>query len=414
MQTKDSASEMRLAPPGRAGNRLRNLAAVCLTAFAIGFVVHFAYITFQLSAPEYQDRSAPNDVSVFWAAAKMALEGSPVDAFDVEKLDQARNLPDWVPARARQMAWSYPPQFHALILPLGLMSFNLAWVLFAMLGVGAFWIGLRQLIPERTVTLIAVASPAVLMCSIQGQNSLLVAALLAGFLACLRDGKYVIAGVLLGLLTIKPQFGPLLPLVLIACGCWRAIGWGIATSVVIMVLTLAWVGPDYWSAFYHGLSESIDRVAQGWLPRELMITWYAFAIGVGFPHDWAYGLQLAVFAGLAILVTWVWRRPGVPFPVRAAVLTFAIPLASPYAYYYDLVLPMIGIALILNARLVRGYAMGFTLALLWAVATMGHVVMKMGVDFAFAVLTAPVLTAALVMTVRTLRAIPVAPRSPAR
>ena len=46
-------------------NRLRNLAVVSLTAFVIGFVVHFVYISFQLSTPEYQGRSAPNDISVF-------------------------------------------------------------------------------------------------------------------------------------------------------------------------------------------------------------------------------------------------------------------------------------------------------------------------------------------------------------
>ena len=221
----------------------------------------------------------------------------------------------------------------------------------------------------------------------------------------------MIAGVILGLLTIKPQFGLLLPLVLIACGCWRVISWEIVTTVVIVILTLVWVGPEYWSTFYHGLAESSDRVAQGWLPRELMITWYAFAIGVGLSHEWGTGLQWAVLVGLALLLAWVWRRHGTPFPVKAAALTFAIPLASPYAYYYDLVIPMIGIALILNTGLVRGYTIGISLALLWAVPTAGHLVMKMGVDFGFAVITAPILSAALITI---LLANPVAAHSPIR
>ena len=135
MQTKDSATQMRPpARPGRGGNRLRNLAAVCLTAFAIGFVGYFSYVTYQLTRAETPGQSTPNDISVFWAAARIALDGPPADAFDLAKLEAARNLPAWVPESGRRMAWSYPPQFHALILPLGLMSFNLAWVVFALAG----------------------------------------------------------------------------------------------------------------------------------------------------------------------------------------------------------------------------------------------------------------------------------------
>ena len=85
-------------------NRLRNLAAVCLTFFVIGFVGFFSLVTYQIAARDMAGQSAPNGISVFWAAAWIALEGPPVAAFDVETLDRARNLPSWVPERGRQMA----------------------------------------------------------------------------------------------------------------------------------------------------------------------------------------------------------------------------------------------------------------------------------------------------------------------
>lgn len=398
MQTKDSTTQMRPpARPGRGGNRLRNLAAVCLTAFAIGFVGYFSYVTYQLTRAETPGQSTPNDISVFWAAARIALDGPPADAFDLAKLEAARNLPAWVPESGRRMAWSYPPQFHALILPLGLMSFNLAWVVFALAGVAAFWIGLGRLVPGTVIPIIAVASPAVLMCAIQGQSSLLVAALLAGFLACLGRGRQVLAGVLLGLLTIKPQFGPLLPLVLIACGAWRVIGWAVVTSLVILVLTLAWAGPGYWVAFFEGISDSADRLEAGWLPRYLMINWYAFGIATGLANGPAHALQLGVTAAIAAAVFWAWRRPQAPFALKAAVLTLAIPLASPYAYFYDLVLPMIGVALMLGLRRPRDYLGAATLAMLWASPTLGHFGREFGIDQAFALLTPPILSAALLL-----------------
>ncbi len=400
MQTKDSATEMRLAMPGREGNRLRNLAVVCPIAFALCFVGYFAFVTLYLAQSKIPDQTWPNDISVFWAAARIAIEGSPIDAFDLEKLEQARNLPAYMPAAERQMAWSYPPHFLALILPLGLMSFNLAWVVFALVGIGAFWFGLKWLVPGNSIPIIVCASPAVLMCAFQGQNSLLVAALLAGFLACLRDRRDVPTGVLLAFLTIKPQFGPLLPLVLIACGAWRVIGWAAAVGLIILALTLAWVGAGYWGAFFEGLSATVDQVEAGWLPRHLMINWYAFAIGAGLPNGWAYGLQIAVTAVLAVAMIWVWRQPQAPFPVKAAALTFAIPLASPYAYFYDLVLPMIGVALMLTVLRPRDYLGAAMLAAVWASPTLGHFGRVFVIDQAFALITPPILTASLFLLLR--------------
>ena len=377
-------------------NRLRNLAAVSLAAFVIGFVGFFTYAAYLGSQFETPGHSVRNDLSVFWAAARIALESSPIDAFDVERLNQARNLPASVSPAARQMAWSYPPQFHALILPLGLMPFLVAWVVFGVVSTVAFWIGLRRLVPGRSIAIIAAASPAALMCVFNGQSSLLVAALLAGFLACLRDRRDVSAGVLLAGLTIKPQFGPLLPLVLIVGGNWRVIGWAVAASLVIVLLTLAWAGPGYWGAFFDGLGDVARWVETGWLPRHLMINWYAFGIGAGLSHSWASYLQVGVTAALVAAVIWAWQAE-VPFPLKAAMLTIAIPLASPYAYYYDLVLPMIGVALMLSVLRPGDYFGAAMLAALWALPTLGLFGRELGVYDAFALISAPVLTMSLAL-----------------
>ena len=78
-------------------------------------------------------------------------------------------------------------------------------------------------------------------------------------------------------------------------------------------------------------------------------------------------------------------------------LTLAIPLASPYAYFYDLVLPMIGVALMLGLRRPRDYLGAATLAMLWASPTLGHFGREFGIDQAFALLTPPILSAALLL-----------------
>lgn len=389
------------APEAPPGARLRNLARVCVVFFVLGLVAYFGYVLWQVSQPEWAGKTSPNDMSVLWAAARIALEGDPAAAFDVGRLNAARNLPPDLPEAAYRMAWSYPPQFHALVLPLGQMPFVLAWIVWGLAGITAFWVVMRRLVPDGNIVAVVSASPAVLMCAIQGQTSLVVGALLAGLLVSLRADRPATAGAMLGALTIKPQFGPLLPLALAAAGSWRALGWAVAATAAIVGLTLLWVGPGYWLAFAEALGQAAERMAAGWLPRELMISWYAFAVAAGAGQQAAMAVQLAVMALLAGAVGWAWAGGRAPFALRAALLSVAVPLFSPYVYFYDLVLPLIGVGLVLAGGHVRrsasGIAMGAVLALVWAAPTLGHFGLEAGIGSAFALVTPPILTAFLAL-----------------
>ena len=68
--------------------------------------------------------------------------------------------------------------------------------------------------------LLALAFPAVFINLGHGHNGFLTAALFGGALATL-ERRPLVAGMLFGLLAYKPQFGMLIPLVLLATGRWR-------------------------------------------------------------------------------------------------------------------------------------------------------------------------------------------------
>ena len=70
---------------------------------------------------------------------------------------------------------------------------------------------------------IAAAFPAVFINIGHGQNGFLTAALLGGALHWL-DRKPWLAGILIGLLAYKPQFGVLIPIALLAGQRWTTIG----------------------------------------------------------------------------------------------------------------------------------------------------------------------------------------------
>ena len=81
-----------------------------------------------------------------------------------------------------------------------------------------------------------------------GHNGFLTAALLGAALIQL-DRRPLLAGLLIGLLAYKPQFGLLIPLVLAASGRWRAFFAAAATVIVLALLVTLAFGVDVWTAF---------------------------------------------------------------------------------------------------------------------------------------------------------------------
>src|SRR6202042_1202111 len=88
----------------------------------------------------------------------------------------------------------------------------------------------------RTGILFALGFPAALWNVTAGQNGFLTAALIGGTLGLLQR-RPALAGICLGLLTYKPQFGLLFPLVLIADRQWRTIASAAITAIALAVLS---------------------------------------------------------------------------------------------------------------------------------------------------------------------------------
>ena len=99
----------------------------------------------------------------------------------------------------------------------------------------------RAIMGERLGILIACAFPAVMWNMLVGQNGFLTAALI-GLMLLTLDTRPIAAGVLLGLLTYKPQFGILFPIVLAANGQWRVIAAASVTTAALVAASAAVFG----------------------------------------------------------------------------------------------------------------------------------------------------------------------------
>jgi hypothetical protein len=215
---------------------------------------------------------------------------------------------------------------------------------------------------------LTLAFPAVFINLGHGHNGFLTAALFAGALLQLNH-RPVTAGILFGLLAYKPQFGMLVPLVLIASGRWRSVFVAAATvAALALAVTLA-LGPEVWRAFLASMIFTrevvLERGDTGWYKIQSVFSW-ARMWGGGV--DLAYAMQGIVTLAVAAALARLWRS-GAPFAWKAAALLIGTILATPYSLDYDLMLLAPAIAFLAANGIKRGFSpwQQTLLAALWIV-----------------------------------------------
>lgn len=293
------------------------------------------------------------DFSNVYAAGTLTWQGHPADAYDPALQHRAemaifggRDVPFY--------GWHYPPFFFAVAFLVAALPYGLGLALWLVASFAAYLATMRAILPRSETLLIASAFPAVFINVGHGQNGFLTAALLGGAL-CLIDRRPWLAGVLIGLLAYKPQFGVLIPIALIASQRWSSIAAAAATIAALVVLSFVTLGGDVWHAFRESMNFTqtivLEQGNTGW---EKIQSVFSAARNLGATVHTAYAIQIALGLSLVATVAWLWRS-DVAFELKASALATASLLATPYVLDYDLV--VLAIAIAFFAR--HGFAHGF-------------------------------------------------------
>jgi alpha-1,2-mannosyltransferase len=177
------------------------------------------------------------DFANTWVGAQLALTGHPQTYFAADAYN--RLLAEKFGASYPLHIWSYPPHVLLFTWPLALIPYMAAYILYCALGL-AVYLAVTSAGGRRLDHLVLLAiAPAVIVNIWCGQNGFFVAALLAGGLMVL-DRRPILAGLLFGMLSIKPQLGILLPLMLALTGRWRTV-LAAATTVLLLVTVASFV-----------------------------------------------------------------------------------------------------------------------------------------------------------------------------
>ncbi|MEX0276636.1 MAG: glycosyltransferase family 87 protein [Ruegeria sp.] len=305
------------------------LGALVPAFFVIVVIIWFGYGWWAIANSEHDAMAI--DFTVFWSAAKLAFAGDPVAAFDPDNLAVVHGVQGdvWMP-------WLYPPGFMLAILPLGAFSFPVALLIFVVLSGLAMLAAVRPFAGGVTPVWIGFAfAPAAFPALVVGQTSVLWIACLLAALAALRGGRPIMAGVLIGFLTLKPQLGLLIPVALLACFAWRTVVSAAVTTILLAAISTFIMGVDYWIEMNSLAQHHFERVRDAASETHLMTSVYSVLAGIGFPEPSALAAQWMTTALAAVIIAIAWSSPKIEFDLRAATLLLGIMVSSPYFWHYE-------------------------------------------------------------------------------
>ena len=268
-----------------------------------------------------------------WAAAVLAWSGRASAVYDWRTFHEFQK--SIVGAGLDFYHYSYPPVALLLTAPLALVPYPAGLALWLGASWLAFFAALRLALPMGAL-LLALATPAVFVNAIGGQNGAWSAALMGGGL-CLLRRRPAVAGMLFGLLVYKPQLALLIPVALAAGRQWTAFASSAVTACVLAALSVAIFGFEIWGDYLRNASilrEAILEHGSGVWHR--MMSVFVFARRLGLDATGAYVAQALVALPVAAAVAYVWFR-GAPERLRCSLLVLGTFLVTPYLQDYDLV-----------------------------------------------------------------------------
>jgi arabinofuranan 3-O-arabinosyltransferase len=295
----------------------------------------------------------PTDFVNVWAAGRLVLDGHPALAYDwdiqrqIELALLGQDFPGY-------FAWHYPPPFLFVASLLAMLPYSAAFISWMAASFIPYLVVMRGIVGRPFGWMFAAAFPMVFSNTLVGQNGFLTAALIGGALYLLPL-RPILSGVCLGLLTYKPQYGLLFPIVLIAAAQWRAFISAGVTAVVLACVSWLAFGTESWHAFFHWM----PMFSQAFL-TEGKATWWKLQslfslvrfFGGAEPLAWAF--QWVLTASVASVLVLMWRSRA-PYTLKAAALAVGTLLTTPYLFMYDMMVLAIPVAFLVRIGLKRGF-----------------------------------------------------------
>ncbi len=305
----------------------------------IVFILVKSPIIFEI--PENRDDSFVQDYWAFHVAAEAAVHGLGAAIYD-------QSVFQGLFEDAHGLLWLYPPTMLVLLAPFGMLSYGAAKMIWLFSSIIVMIVVARALTDRNIfLTSIALISPGLFTAIFTGQLSILFAGLLASGLFYAKT-RPILAGICIGLLTVKPQFGLLVPFFFVLNGAWRACFYSAVTALVLMLVSIAAFGVEAWVAFFNTLGTThLDFIHE--IGNKGRVTASDALQNLGFVSastSVLLGLLVAV-SGAALLLA---KKKRASWRVMVGFTMLLTAISSPYFWVYDWSLVLFAILLLVYDR----------------------------------------------------------------
>lgn len=282
-----------------------------------------------------------HDFVNYWSGGHLAASGRVGVLYDLDAYYAA--VKETFSPKIVHMNFSYPPSVLPLLVPFGLLPYGLAFVAWSLAGALALAWTVSVGIGRRDGAAVAILllSPILVFTLAFGQASTFFTAMLVGGLA-VRPRRPVLAGILFGLATVKPQLGAILPFYLLWVRDWRTIATAILTATALVGVSVAVWGlapwHDYVAATMPYQSDAIVNPRHYGSLAQLEFSPFLTLRCLELPVPVAavvHGGLVALFVAGAIATA---RRAASP-AVTIAMVAFLTVFVQPYSLAYDLIIP---------------------------------------------------------------------------
>ncbi len=275
------------------------------------------------------------DFHVFYLASQIAAKDDysglyTLDKFMLERGKEYETKPD------ETFYFNYPPTALLLFSPLSKLDYDTSLYLWLAAGVIGFVMITQAVIKNWFITMLASLSPFIVLGSMTGQTGLFSAIILTSGYIAIERNKPLLAGLILGCLIFKPHLALALPFCFLATKDWKVIIGGIASSLLIILISYGVFGAEAWSEFVTNFSNNntVTLLAKNDI-YDRIPTVYLTLLGLIKSKTVAITLHIIVAVLAIFACVSIWRTSH--DRIARLICLFITPaLISPYFFDYDL------------------------------------------------------------------------------
>ena len=333
----------------------RRIVAYSVISFAI-ICVSITWLVVQANGNLSPDgKPLGTDFAQVYVAGLTSHSGDPAQIWDPRTHFDAQDVFFGEDLTA-YFAWHYPPFFLFLASALAFLPYLWALAVWQAASFAGYLLTLRKITGQLKGWWIpAVAFPAIYVNLTHGHNGFL-SAMLIGLGLYFVDKRPWLAGVMIGLMAYKPQFGLLIPAALLVGQYYRTFaGAGLTVAALSILSTLAY-GPEIWPAFTQSLTSTrevfLEQGDTGWFKIQ---SCFSAVMNLTGNLTLAYILHGLIAFGVLATVVLAFRSKTAAPEDRAALLIIGSLLTTPYLFDYDLIILAPALAFLVTRGLREGF-----------------------------------------------------------